>query len=148
MRVSETGIARRGFRSESERRSSPSAVRWPERRTGFDRRSDQPVTKFLRDNLHVLVGLVVVLNALNLLDFLLTNRALAGGALEANPIMNALFMSGWESAAIFKLGTMLAVSVAVIALRRYRRVLQVAVAGVVLYSAIVLYHVGGIALVG
>ncbi len=108
MQTCQPGVAGPAARSEIERRVSPSALRWPERRTGFDRRAPQPITKALRDNLPVLVGLVVVLNVLNLVDFALTSRALAYGAAEANPIMNAIFLSGWENAALFKLGTMLA----------------------------------------
>ena len=144
MQTLQPGVAGPAARSEVERRASPSALRWPERRTGFDRRSPQPVTKTLRDNRPVLVGLVVVLNVLNLVDFTLTSRALSSGAVEANPIMNTIFLSGWENAALFKLGTMIAVSLAILAFRRYRMVLQVAVAGVTLYAAVVLYHIVGI----
>lgn len=145
MQTCQPGVAGPAARSEIERRVSPSALRWPERRTGFDRRAPQTITKALRDNVPVLVGLVVVLNALNLVDFALTSRALAQGAAEANPIMNTIFLSGWENAALFKLGTMLAVSLAILLFRRYRMVLQVAVAGVTLYGAVVLYHLVGIA---
>jgi hypothetical protein len=141
-------IAHGGSRHGVERRGSAQSLRWPERRTGFDRRDSQSVTKALRDNVPLLVGLVIVLNVLNIIDFALTSRALELGALEANPVMDAIFMSGWQNAALFKIGSMVAVSATILALRRYRRVLQVAVAAVALYSAIVLYHLVGMTVLG
>ena len=130
-------------RRASDRRSAGAALTWPERRTGFDRRRRTFATGVLRDNSEALVVLVVVLNALNILDLALTAEVLSLGAAEANPIMAAAFAHGWETAALVKVGSMALISLAVLLMRRYRRVLQVALAGAALYAVLICYHLVG-----
>jgi hypothetical protein len=134
-------------RRAQDRRSAASSLAWPERRRGFDRRRRHPVTRFLHDNTLALVAVLVLLNALSLLDLTLTSRALASGAAEGNPLMAAAFESGWETAALVKLASMALVSGAIVYYRRYRRIIQVALAGVIGYTLLLSYHLIGAALI-
>jgi hypothetical protein len=132
----------------ADRRRSTCALRWPERRSGFDRRRSYAVTKLLRDNLTVVIVLIVALNVLNLIDLGMTTRALSLGALEGNPIMAAAFSNGWEVAAAFKIGMMALISGAILLMRRYRNVLRLALVGLAGYTILVVYHFVGAAAIG
>ena len=126
-----------------ERRSSIPSLCYPERRTGFDRRRNQVICELLRDNGLILALLILALNALNLADLYLTTSAFELGAIEGNPLMSLAFDASWETAAIFKIGVMISVTVAIWTFRSYRRVLQFALAAGVTYAALIVYHLVG-----
>jgi asparagine N-glycosylation enzyme membrane subunit Stt3 len=77
----------------------------------------------------------------NLIDYVMTIRVLGAGGLELNPVMQRLFETGWETAALVKLLTAGTVSIVLLALRRYRRTLEVSLLILLGYSALTIYHV-------
>lgn len=113
----------------------------PERRCGFDRRRTYPVTGSLRDRPHSLVTLLAAINALSLLDFLLTYHELESGlASEGNPIMAALFTAGPTQAWLFKSAVVLLVCVGIWRGRHMRAVLGVAVLAFAAFASVIGYH--------
>lgn len=117
-----------------------------ERRSGFDRRREYPVTGRLRDDPHSLLAVLVAINALSALDFLFTSFQLnAGIATEANPILAPLFAGGAFGAWAFKTIVTLAVSLGIWLNRGKRQILMVAVGGLVVYLLVTLYHIVGMA---
>lgn len=127
-------------RSE-ERRTSLTPFYYPERRTGFDRRRRHAVCRVLRDNFVLLGLLILTLNLLNLADLYLTTSAFGLGAIEGNPVMAAAFNVSWETAAVFKIAVMAAISAAILVFGRYRLVLQFALASAAAYAMLIGYHV-------
>jgi len=138
-----TAISER--RGVDRRTARQFTLRWPERRTGFDRREEYPVLRMLRDSGAALLALLVLLNVLSLVDLGLTTHELTLGAAEGNPIMRMAFDAGPAAVIAVKVGVMLLVSAGIWWLRRYRRVLQLLVASVGLYGALLAYHVAGLA---
>ena len=136
------------LRSSGERRSTQERFRVVERRGGFDRRGPGGVLVILRDEPFILLGLLILLNLLSAADWALTMHAMQYGALEANPLLNALISTNPTQAAIFKAVVILGISVAVWAGRRYRLLLATAVGAVAVYALLMLYHFGGIAIGG
>lgn len=129
-----------------ERRArSRHAFHWPERRTGFDRRSPDRPLMTLRDNHALLVGVILLIGALSCFDLAMTARELALGVQEGNPIMRAALGNSIWTAAAVKAGSFLLVSLAIWYFRRYRLVLQFALGAAVLYVALTLYHLIGFA---
>lgn len=129
-----------------ERRARPRhAFHWPERRTGFDRRSPDRPLMTLRDNRTLLVGVILAIGALSCFDLAMTARELTLGVHEANPIMRAAFGNSIWTAAAVKAGSFLLVSLAIWFFRRYRLVLQFALGAVILYAALTVYHLIGFA---
>ena len=116
-------------RRNDERRQRLMAIRFPDRRRGFPRRTVDgslrsrylAVLGSIRDNAITLVLMAALLLALNVADLALTNRALAGGAVEVNPVMAALFESSPAAAASVKLGLSAVVVAGLWSLRRYRQ---------------------------
>jgi hypothetical protein len=143
-------------RREEDRRKSRASFVWRERRTGFDRRVPagggavgvkiDDLLRALRDRPQATAILLVVVNVLNLLDFGLTLNYLAHGGGEANPVMRSLFNVGPLSAGIFKFGAVLLVTALVWRYRRFRSGLAAAVAILLLYVLIIVYHIFGITL--
>ncbi len=134
-------------RRSGERRRSWISLRYPDRRLGFRRRLPAgPIARryhatltSMRDRTLTIALLVSLLFALNLADLILTRRALAAGAIEANPIMAALFEAGLAVPA--KLG-LTALAIATLwALRRYRIALAALVWACVGFGALVTYQV-------
>lgn len=131
-----------------ERRKRRDPFYFPERRTGFDRRtapgwrgrylSDLREMGSSRITLPLVLATIVVLN---LMDYLLTLRILALGGTEANPVMAHLFNMGLETAALAKLGIVGVVVIALLALRRYRRTLELSLLLLLVYSALMIYHI-------
>ena len=117
--------------------------RWPERRTGFDRRGRCWVDA-LRDSSAALVALLALLNLLNVLDWQFTTVGLSRGAMEANPLMAAFFGIDSLSAGLFKVAVMLTISLIIWRTRRYRRVLEFTVLATVAYLGVIIYHVVGL----
>lgn len=127
-----------------------------ERRTGFDRRRpgtwparfQERVLVRLRDHDRNVLALLVTGNTLNVLDFLFTLRALAHGAVEANPIMRMLLSLGPATAGGVKVAIMLGVSLLVWRLRRYRLPLLAGVALPVVLGLVFLYQLYGVTVTG
>jgi hypothetical protein len=126
-----------------------------DKRSGFDRRQhDVPGVRgvvhqtlvHLRDNPRTLQVLLVIVNVLNLTDFGLTVNALANGASEANPVMASLFKVGPLWAGIFKTAAVLVATALVWECRRYRKALLAAVAMLMVFAAIFVYHMVGMTL--
>lgn len=77
----------------------------------------------------------------NYMDYHLTLRVLDAGGSELNPVMVRLFGIGPEAAAAAKLGSVGAVSLVLLALRRYRRTLEASLLFLLAYSGLMFYHV-------
>ena len=145
--------AREGDRRGDDRRCRREYV-FRDKRTGFDRRY-QPKPGFsgalhqtllgLRDNPGALRVLLLVINALNLTDFGLTLNALSIGATEANPVMATLFEASPIWAGVFKTLAVLLATALVWECRRYRKALLAAVAMLLVFAAIFVYHMIGLA---
>jgi len=133
-------------RRQADRRSAHQVtLRWPERRTGFDRREAYPVLRMLRSSGALLLSVLVLLNIMSLIDLSLTSYELALGVAEGNPVMRMAFDAGPAAVIAVKVGVMLLVSAVIWWLRRYRRILQLSVASVGAYAALLIYHVAGLA---
>jgi len=132
-------------RRQADRRTARRfTLRWPERRTGFDRRRDYPVLRLLQDSGILLFSLLVLLNIMSLADLGLTTLSLTLGATEGNPVMRMAFDAGPGAVIALKVGVMGLVSAGIWWLRRYRRVLELSLASVGAYSALLVYHVVGL----
>lgn len=127
-----------------DRRLSRPAICYPDRRSGFDRRSQKGLLGALRESPAVLLTLLIGLNALSAADWAFTTRALANGALEANMILDSLIAIDPLAAVAFKAACVLAVTAAIWLARRYRLVLATAVGAVAVYGALMVYHVAGL----
>lgn len=127
-------------RSGRDRRARTRSLRFPERRTGFDRRGPAGVLTWYRDRPVAIATTLAAVMALNLADFYLTLLALDRGAREVNPIMAALFEHDPSLALAFKLATAAAVVLIIWQLRRYRRILTVSLIAVGGFSLLVLYQ--------
>lgn len=143
-------------RREDDRRKSRASFVWRERRTGFDRRVPagagaaslriDDLLRALRDRPQVTAVLLAAVNVLNLLDFGLTLNCLARGGGEANPVMRSLFNMGPLAAGVFKFSAVLLVTALVWRYRRFRSGLAAALAILLLYVLIIVYHIFGITL--
>jgi hypothetical protein len=143
-------------RRYDERRCSQTYV-FRDRRSGFDRRHQPrgPVARFLhdtlvalRDNPSALRVLLVLVNALNLIDFGLTLNALSIGASEANPVMASLFDVSPVWAGVFKVVAILVATAIVWECRRYRKALAAAIVMLFIFAAVFIYHMVGLTLYG
>jgi hypothetical protein len=125
-----------------------------ERRTGFDRRGREGASRAsteyerallaLRDRPRLLFSLLVVVNALNLADFLLTLKVLGEGGGEANPIMRSLLAIDPLYAGVFKLVAVLLTSWLAWRCRRFRSGLEVAIIMLAVFTAVICYHIFGL----
>ncbi len=133
-------------RGGGERRVRTVSLRYPEKRTGFDRRAtsryQSALTAYRREPgaIAAVLGLILALNAA---DLILTVRALGRGTGEANPLMAWLFDQHTVLAAIFKLAVGLAVTAVIWRLRRYRRVLELSIVLTALFGLVLSYHLVG-----
>lgn len=128
-----------------------------ERRSGFDRRclTDagplagglESTLVGLRDRPRVLWVVLTVVNVLNIADFALTLNVLASGGGEANPIMRSLFDMSPVWAGAFKLVAVLLATVLVWRCRRFRSALVAALLMLVVFAAVLFYHIVGLAAV-
>ncbi|MCB2222795.1 MAG: hypothetical protein KQH83_01370 [Actinobacteria bacterium] len=148
-----TGAAARIDRRRADRRVARVAIHYPERRSGFDRRTagatawGRMVLAYrARPALAAAAALAIL--ALSAADLLLTHRLLAAGAVEANPVMAAVLGRGLLPAAIVKAAVTIPVAGAVWWMRRYRRILEFSVATAALLAALVAYEAVGLAMVG
>jgi hypothetical protein len=128
-----------------ERRQHAISLRWRERRTGFDRREDATVEVLLL-NPSLLVVVLSVLNVLNILDWRLTVLEMSMGFAEGNPVMAALFGVDSMTAGLFKIALMLTVTLIIWRGRQYRRILEMAILATMVYTAVIAYHLAGLAI--
>lgn len=142
-------------RSAKERRVRRVSFRYPERRSGFDRR--EPAGGGLRSRHWALlqryrdrpavVGLVLAaVTGLSLLDLALTTVALDEGAVELNPVMAALFESSPFVAGAVKVAITAAAVATIWVLRRYRLVLETSLALFAAMTLLTCYQLAGITL--
>ncbi len=125
-----------------------------ERRSGFDRRRGEGAGRLsaaydqallgLRERPRVIMAVLVLVNVLNLADFLLTMNVLAHGGGEANPILRSLFAVDPLYAGIFKVVAVLVTSYLAWLCRRYRSGLQAALILLTVFSAVIAYHIVGL----
>jgi hypothetical protein len=127
-------------RSSSDRRRSR-GDRFHERRTGFDRRRAYPILGGLRQDVRFLVAVLLPLNAMSLLDGLLTALELEHGiAQEFNPALASVFASNPHLAIALKVCLLLLVSVCIWRWRRYRLVLGASLVGLGVFAAVLTHH--------
>lgn len=120
-----------------------------DRRTGFDRRKNHWFFGTLRDNRIALVSLLALLNVLSFLDGALTAFELVFGiAREGNPLFGNLIQTNGFVAAGFKVAVMLVVSVLIFRWRAHRRVLMLVPFALLLYTALIAYHLGSLSGLG
>ncbi len=135
-------------RRRQERRVKRTPFRYPERRSGFDRRSQAglrgrylgALSDFANRPRTVVLVLATII-VFNFMDFYLTVRILDAGGVELYPIMARLFAVGSETAAVVKLGIVGAAALLLLALRRYRRSLELSLLLLLFFSALMFYHV-------
>lgn len=144
--MQEDGHSSKERRQGGERRRRR-RYRFHDQRSGFDRRADsarpgllQRALIALRDRPKSLQRLLVCVNLLNVADFLFTLIALESGGREVNPVLRPLFMLGPMWAGVFKLVFVLAATLLVWLLRRYRKALILAMFMLALFGALMLYH--------
>jgi len=118
-----------------------------DRRTGFDRRADNPggpvtqALRELRDRPGALPALLIAINVLNILDLALTLLLLGDGASEANPIMRVLIGNDPRLALLVKVGVIAVVSAELWRQRRYRVILATAVIFFGIFVTLTAYEV-------
>lgn len=136
-------------RYEQDRRATPVALRWPDRRTGFDRRRRYPVSNVLRANQRCFAGILGLIFLLGVLDWALTSHALATlDAYEANPVMRFAFEAGPSHALLLKVVTLGVVVAGMWHLRRHRNVILLATVTAAAHLVLIGYHVSGAVLLG
>jgi hypothetical protein len=109
-------------------------LRYPERRSGFERRArtdgiagaPERALVFVRDHDIVLATMLAIVNVLNVSDLLMTVQLLRHGAMEGNPVIDALLGADPLLAAAFKVILLGAVSLVIWRMRRYRSILALA----------------------
>lgn len=140
-------------RRVAERRKRRVSFVLHERRSGFDRRMSMSeggtvgltsVLLGLRDRPRLLWVMLVTVNALNMVDFVLTLNVLAMGGGEANPILASLFSADPLYAGVFKVLLVLSATLLVWRCRRFRRALEAALIMVGLFTAVFVYHIAGL----
>jgi hypothetical protein len=141
-------------RRQSDRRLRRFSFVLRERRSGFERRRPSGTNRVilavdrallaLRDRPRVIFGILIVINALNLADFLLTLNVLAAGGGEANPILRSLFALDPLYAGIFKVLAVFVTSWLTWRCRRYRSGLQASLILLFVFAAVICYHIFGI----
>jgi hypothetical protein len=141
-------------RRQKDRRQRRFSFVLRERRSGFDRRGRDGASGAsiayerallaLRDRPRLLFSLLVVVNILNLTDFLLTLKVLAEGGGEANPILRSLFAMDPLYAGVFKLVAVLLTSWLAWRCRRFRSGLSSAVIMLALFTGVICYHIFGL----
>ncbi len=136
-------------RTGSDRRRRRPALRYPERRTGFDQREcqvqglrgaiDRAMLQY-RERRSAFLLVLATIVVFNYLDLMLTFRAIGRGAVEANPIMAFLFASDPVLAAAVKLAIGGGVALTLLALGRFKRVLEASLVILVSFTALMGYH--------
>jgi hypothetical protein len=125
-----------------------------ERRSGFDRRRSTGRSRLaaaleatvlrLREQPTLLAELLVLINLLSVLDLLLTLSVLRMGAIELNPVMAWLIELGAAPAAAGKIGLVVAATLGLWLLRRYRVALTTTLILLAIYSSLVAFELIGL----
>ena len=131
-----------------ERRLHRTPLHFPERRTGFDRRRrpgwrgryQSDLRRYAERPRTILLVLATIV-VFNFMDLVLTLRVLDAGGTELNPLMASLFSIGPHAAAVVKLGLVGGAVLVLLALRRYRRALELSLLVLVAFSLLMIYHV-------
>jgi hypothetical protein len=132
------GVERRQGKRRRKRR-----YRFIDRRNGFDRRRRYPVLGTMRDHPRILVLVLVVLNALSLVDGYFTAAEIGLGiAREANPVLLAAGRLHPLLAVVTKVGGMLVATSIIWHLRRRRSVLGLSLVALAFFTGLVAYHWG------
>ncbi|NNC92374.1 MAG: hypothetical protein HKN80_07745 [Acidimicrobiia bacterium] len=129
----------------AERRVAAARFRYPERRTGFDRRAPSGAIAWYRDHPPVLALALAAVIALNVADYLFTVRALDRGAIEVNPLMATLFDIDPALAGAVKVLLGIGVVLVIWQMRRYRRMLEVSLLAVAGFSLVFAYQLALVA---
>jgi len=137
--------------TQKDRRGRKTTVHFPERRMGFDRRTDPSAGRArvahvgwirqLSESPERAALLMISIVVLNITDMAFTFRALGRGLQEVNPVMAGLLDASHGVAAFVKIGVSVALAAAGWRFRRFRRVIEVALLVVTLTSVVALYHV-------
>lgn len=138
----------------SSRRERTISLKLWERRDGFDRRRSHSGRGLysrvfgkgafhLRENLYAVILLLIMFNLFNIADFVFTMKALAAGHSEGNPVMDRLFTTGPAVAGVFKIAVGLIITAFIWFLRKYRLVLEAGIFILLLYMALIMYHIYG-----
>jgi hypothetical protein len=132
-------------RRSADRRIRRVSLRYPERRSGFDRRGAggsryRRALERLRDGRLLLAVLLALVVGLQTADVALTARLLGEGAVEMNPVMSGLLATGPPAAVVLKAGVTGLLVAGVWRLRRYRRILEFTLAVAVALGAVVSYQ--------
>ncbi len=135
-------------RRDNDRRVTRKSLYYPERRTGFDRRSPSLLTGTLRDQPVLLAAVLVSINILSIVDWLLTMHVLEAGAAEGNPLLAVMISTNPTAAFAFKLMATLGVTIALWSWRRYRAVLATAIGALLIYAGLMAYHAWGLSQLG
>jgi hypothetical protein len=117
--------------------------RWAPRRAPFGASLDASLV-YLRDHSRALVAMLALANLLSLLDLWFTSIALQLGAAEVNPLMRYFFEASVTQAAVAKCGLVVAASLGIWALRRYRAALRTALFFLAVYGVVALYEIIGL----
>jgi Domain of unknown function (DUF5658) len=149
-----TAVSELETRRASDRRRRRFSFVIRERRSGFDRREKPGAGRVslvfersllgLRDRPRLVLSLLVLVNLLNLADFLLTLNVLADGGGEANPILKSLFAADPLYAGLFKLAAVLLTSWLAWRCRRYRSGLEAALVMLAVFGLVICYHIYGL----
>ncbi len=133
---------------DGDRRLRREPFRFPERRSGFDRRSPSgwrgryiEDLRSLAQRPRTLVLVLATIVVFNFMDLLLTLRVLDAGGVELNPLMANLFSMDQLTAAFVKLGVVGAAVLLLYSLRRYRRTLELSLLLLIAFSGLMFYHI-------
>jgi len=128
------------------RRNSGSNFKYPEKRTGFDRRIQRKshfsrILVSLANHRRAFISILIAVNVLSVLDFLLTMNLLNLGTIaEANPIMADLIVLNPIVAFLYKTSLVLSVTLIFWRFRRYRSVILATSSALVLFSVLIFYQ--------
>ena len=141
-------------RRRSDRRTRRSGVHFPERRLGFDERSDATASprrlayrawvRRVSESPWKSAALMGSIVALAIADIAFTFAALDRGLEELNPVMVFLLDSGHGLAAVVKVGITALLAALGWWFRRFRRVIDVGVFVAGLMSLVFVYHLLGL----
>jgi len=130
-------------RRVSGERRTRRVYRFIDRRCGFDRRRRYPILGTMRDHPWLLIAVLALVNALSLIDGLLTAAELAFGlADEGNPVLRTLIETDPLLAVAFKVGIVIVVSVGIWRGRHLRVMLALSLLALAAYAGVLAYHVG------
>jgi hypothetical protein len=98
----------------------------------------------LRDRPQWVLAMLVLVNGLNVADFVLTLKVLANGGGEANPILRSLFALDPLYAGIFKVLAVFLTSWLVWRCRRFRTGLESSLILLAVFCGVICYHIFGL----